>query len=138
MKMKFNIFTIGLIIVSFFAQSQNNITGYLQSVVQNNTGIKAAKQNFEAQTAAFKTNITPPNPELVYGYFPGNTDLIGIKEVFGVSQSFEFPSVYLNKLSLSRKQIARSQHAFKAYKLKILLQAKLLWYELIFQYINSK
>ena len=133
MKMNFNIFTIGLIFISLLARSQNNITGYLQSVVENNTSIKAARQNLEAQTVGYKTNITPPNPEIEYGYFPGNSDLIGVKEIFGVNQSFEFPSVYLNKISLSKKQVAWSQQRFNAYKLETLMQAKLLWYELVFQ-----
>ncbi|MFC2086199.1 TolC family protein [Bacteroidota bacterium] len=130
--MKFNILTFGLIIVAFFAQSQNNIDGYLQAVALNNTGIKAAKQNLEAQTAGYKTNIAPANPEIEYGYFPGNTDAIGVKEVFSISQSFEFPTVYTNKISLRKKQTALAENYFDAYKMETLFNAKQLCYEFIY------
>jgi len=130
--MKLKIILIGLSIIPIFCFSQNDLKEYLKSVETNNTGIKAVKQKMEAKKVAFKTNISPDNPEVEFGYFPGNTDAIGVKEVLSISQSFEFPTVYTNKLSLSKKQAEIANHYFNKYKLETLLKAKLLYFDLVY------
>ncbi len=88
-----------IILVLFFASDlyAQEFDALLDKIEENNTTLKSLRKQNEAQTLQLKATNTPENPEVEYGFFPGNTDAIGTKKVFGISQRFEFPGVYSSR-----------------------------------------
>jgi len=117
------------------SSSQNDINQVLKDVSANNPAIKAYNQYLEAEIAGYKTSLYPENPQIEYGYFPGNVSDIGTKETFGIKQTFNFPTVYFNKQKLTELQISQTEYKKQLYIQNILLQAKLCYYEII--YLNK-
>ena len=100
-KMTRYIFIIILSIFGFPVFSQSPFSDLIDSVKVNNPELKLARENLSMLKTEFKTGITPSDPAVEYGYFPGNKPDIGIKEVFGVTQEFDFPVVYIHKKNIA-------------------------------------
>lgn len=131
-----NIISICLIIaVSASATAQQNLDSILNNIKQNNKTIIANKQFWKAKKVEYKTGLYPENPKVEYGYFPGNSPVIGTKETFEVTQSFSFPTTYFNKQQHSKLQIEQADYQISAFRQEILLEAKFVCYELV--YLNK-
>ena len=90
-------FIILFLILTQLANAQVTLQTVLDSVAANNLQIKASSQNRESEIAFTRTGLTPVDPQVEYGYFPGSNDVIGNKSTLSVSQSFYFPTVYSRK-----------------------------------------
>lgn len=123
-----------LIIILLFASdiySQSNPDNILQSVSANNPSIKANEEFASMKKAEYKTGLNPENPVVEYGYFPGNSSAIGTKEVFGISQSFDFLLAYFKRKELSKLQSQGVDYQQNAIRQEVLLEAKKLYLDLV-------
>lgn len=86
---------------------------FLKSVKDNHPGIKAARELMEVGMADSKTGLSPDNPEINIGYFPGRPDAAGNKRVWEVSQSFDFPTRYarLKRLKATNRELAELEYS---------------------------
>ncbi|MBN2350801.1 MAG: TolC family protein [Bacteroidales bacterium] len=112
--------------------AQYSLPAFLDSVKKNNPELRLARENLELLKAGYNTGLTPANPAVEYGYFPGNQSQIGIKEVFSVSQSFDFPSAYVHKRNIARQKGIRSEYDYKSFEQEVLWQSVQLWNEGVF------
>ncbi len=112
--------------------AQKTINEVLQSVESNNKAIIANKNLWYSKQTENKIGLLPDNPSVSYGYFPGNTSDIGIKRTFGISQTLNFPTVYLKKNDLINDQLDYAGFQMIAFRQDVLLEAKLVCYELVF------
>lgn len=104
----------------------------LDSISVNNLQIKASLQNRDAEIINAHTGLTPDNPQVEYGYFPGNNDLIGNKSTLNVSQSFYFPTVYSHKKAGAKLQEGKSEEVHQVNKHEILIEAAIHYLELTY------
>lgn len=104
----------------------------LDSISVNNLQIKASLQNRDAEIINAHTGLTPDNPQVEYGYFPGNNDLIGNKSTLNVSQSFYFPTVYSHKKAGTKLQEGKSEEVHQVNKREILIEAAIHYLELTY------
>ncbi|MCJ7448837.1 MAG: TolC family protein [Bacteroidales bacterium] len=120
-----------LTFMTSFVSSQG-LQEFLNKVSDNNPEILAYRKLLEAKKIEARTGLTPSNPEVTAGYMPGNSDAIGIKKTWSVTQSFAFPSKYLLQKKISKNTIALVEQEVNYGMLLILLEAKTSMFDLIY------
>ena len=103
-----------------------DIKTVLSEIETNHPGLQTAMKKNQARAEEYKTTLQPPNPEVEYGYFPGNTSAVGTKKVFGVAQRFAFPTEYKSRKGMSDAWISYDQAEYQELRRKKLLEAKIL------------
>ena len=126
-----------LIITSVYSElfSQNEKVIYLKSVEINNIQLISAKSLTDARILEQKTMVNIQDPMVEYAYLPGNSDAIGVKSTFGVSQEFDFPTVYITRKKRTRNNIKSIHSDYQEIRREILLKAALNWNQYI--YLNK-
>jgi outer membrane protein, heavy metal efflux system len=114
-------------------KGQTSIDSVLANIARNNKTIIANTKYWEAKTLEYQTGLTPYNPKVDYDYLIGTPSNAGNQIDFAITQSFDFPTVYARKKSLSNEQIKQAEFQLKANRQDILLEAKLICIELIYR-----
>jgi len=130
MKMVKQILVILLVLVSFGARSQESINKILSEIEENSPGITALRAQFENEKAQARTDLLPPNPIVEFGRFPA-VQGAGVKQAWGVSQHFEFPTVYAKRNQLAKSTDRLANASYNATRQELLLEAKQTILELI-------
>lgn len=132
--MKKTIFAALLLAFSLVAYSQSGFDGVMQQIENNNTTLKAYDQQRQASRAGNHVGINMENPEVEFGRMWGtNSKAEGYKYDLGVTQSFDFPSVYHHKKKLAKEQDEISDLAYLEQRTEILNEARTICIELIYQ-----
>jgi outer membrane protein, heavy metal efflux system len=119
-----------MLFVGFSANGQGNIKAILTSIEENNTTIAALRAHFDYVKADARAELLPPNPSIEGGRFPA-VEGAGIKYAWGVSQSFEFPTVYAKRGQLAKTTDRFADASFSASRQAVLIDAKLTILELV-------
>ncbi len=108
-----------------------DIDSFLQEIESNNKELKAAQKMAEAQKASFGQDLLLPDPTVEAGFMNGSgADAVKKKE-YGVSQSFEFPTVYFKKSALADMKRKLAEAEYKVTRNNILLEAKMILMEYV-------
>jgi cobalt-zinc-cadmium efflux system outer membrane protein len=134
--MKKLLFVTGAFLSALHGITQNSVDNLLQQIEKNNKSILSSKKYAEAKKWEFSTGLTPYDPQVEYDYLFGSPAGAGNQKDFSVTQRFDFPSFYSRKKELSKQQIAQTNLQQQVQRQDILLEAKLVIYELI--YLNKK
>ncbi|MDR1129365.1 MAG: TolC family protein [Prevotellaceae bacterium] len=125
-----------LIIIAIMAGSsvfaQNSVDRALRSVEQNNTALKALKEEIDAQKLENKTGIYLPNPEVEFNYLWGNPNNIGNRNDIAVSQTFDFATITGMKRKIANKRNSLLELQYKSESLNVMLQARQYCVDLIY------
>lgn len=124
-----------ILIIALFASislAQNSINEALRQIEANNPSIKAMQAQGVVIKAEARAESRPPNPILEGGRFPAMQGA-GVKYAWGVSQHFDFPSVYAKRSQLARTTDQYANAYFNSVRQEVLLEAKLTILELIHQ-----
>ncbi|GHU67847.1 transporter [Bacteroidia bacterium] len=105
--------------------------GILNQIEENNTVLKALRQQADAEKVGNKTGILPENPEIEYHYLWGNQD--GNRTDFSVSQQFDFPMAYYHRKKVSDAQNRQIDLQYEIERNNILLETKRLLINLTYQ-----
>ena len=116
--------------ISVFAG--NDLDEFLKSVEANNLKLKSFREWSNAKKIGAQTGLTPDNPEVEFGYLPGNADEMGNMTTFKVSQKIEFPTVYSQKNKLSKLQQEQSDFEFQSQRLTVLNDASRFYIQRIY------
>ncbi|GET22897.1 transporter [Prolixibacter denitrificans] len=95
--------------------------------------MKAGRKLKEAKQWEYRTGLTPSDPEVEFGFMPGNTDALGNKKVFSATQSLDFPSVYHYRNKLADNQSEKAELDYRDFRQQLLLETQLTYYELVYQ-----
>lgn len=112
--------------------AQSGFDIFLNLVKENNAQLLAAKHEMLALQDEAKVGLTPANPKVRYGYMPGNNATPGNKTIWGIEQSFDFPTVYSTQKALSRNKIDLIELNYQKTKQDILLDAAMRYCEWVF------
>lgn len=115
--------------VSAYSQTFDDV---LKTIEGNNKEIQAGSKLVESRTLEHKQDKKLDGPELGYGYFPDNSSVIGTKQVFEISQSFNFPTYYKNQSAYSKLMINQEELGHLVLRQNILSQAKNLLVEYVY------
>ena len=91
--MRKTLIIIAAVMAAFPLQAQN-LESVLSSVERNNTTLKVLRAEADAAKAEARTGLTPADPELELGYLWGTPKEQGNRIDLGLTQSFDFPTVY--------------------------------------------
>ena len=116
--------------------AQNRVDSVVKQVERNNKSIQTNKKYWQAKQLEFKTGLTPYDPQVEYDYLFGSPVGAGNQKDFTITQRLDFPTVYKRKKELSGQQIAQTTLQQQVYRKDILLEAKLLFLEIV--YLNKK
>ena len=89
------IFFLVFLIFSLKVSGQN-VNAFMQEVLKYHPYIVSGREMLLTKKAESKTGLTPADPNINIGYFPGIPESIGDKVTWSVSQSIDFPTVYKN------------------------------------------
>ena len=124
-----------IILSTIFAQSaiaQVSLQTVLDSVAANNLQIKASSENRDAEVAFTRTGLTPVDPHVEYGYFPGSNSEIGNKSTLSVTQSFYFPTVYARKKDGAKLSGEKSGELHRFTTRNVLMDAASQYIEMVY------
>lgn len=114
------------------AMAQSPLDRLLESIAQNNKSLKTTLGQVEADNIRQKTGIFLPNPTIEYNYMTGKPSELGNKTDFGVTQAFDFPSVYILQNKIAGLHGDANQYRFLSRKQEVLRQAAEIYAEQVF------
>lgn len=121
-----------LITATLSATAQTSIEDVLSSVETNNKELQANRQLITAQKLASKLDNNLPAPSVSYVHQYGNREGMGIQGELVASQSFDFPSVYVQRHKLAKAKGESYDRQGAEVRQQILLQAKEVCLDLVF------
>lgn len=127
------IYIIASIIVIPSLSAQDAISNVLKEIEVNNTTLAALREKANADKVGNKTGINIPNPEVEFEHSWGSASDVGNKTDFNVTQSFDFPLVYRYRSQLSNELNQKIDLEYEQQVKNILLEARILCIELIYQ-----
>lgn len=113
--------------------AQNSFYGLLQKIEENNTTLKAYREQTNANKIGNKTGINMANPEVEFAYLWGSPNAASHRTNLDISQSFDFPTAYRYKSQLAEGKNKQLDLAYDQQRRDILQQARLLCIELAYQ-----
>lgn len=130
--MKRYLIIVTLITATLSATAQTSIEDVLSSVETNNKELQANRQLITAQKLASKLDNNLPDPSVSYVHQYGNREGMGIQGELVASQSFDFPSVYVQRHKLAKAKGESYDRQGAEVRQQILLQAKEVCLDLVF------
>ncbi len=113
------------------ASGQNSIDEVLRSIEANNKELQANGQLTVSKKLEAKLDNNLPDPSVSYVHQYGNREGMGIQGELVASQSFDFPSVYVQKNKLAKSKAVSYDRQGAEFRQQILLQAKELCLDLV-------
>lgn len=102
----------------------------LRDIERNSTSLAAMARRTEAQKIGNRTGLAPENPEVEFGYLPGIHG--GARKDVGISQSFDFPTLYSRKGKLADAQDVSADWQLRSQRMELLLTAEQYCIELVY------
>ncbi|WP_278625930.1 TolC family protein [Parabacteroides gordonii] len=106
------------------ASGQNSIDEVLRSIEANNKELQANKQLVASQKLEAKLDNNLADPTVTYSHLYGNREGMGFTGEFVASQSFDFPSLYVQRGKLAKLRGEGIEHQGEEFRQQTLLQAK--------------
>ncbi len=111
-----------------------DVDSFLKELEYNNKELRTAKKLAEAQKASFGQDLLLSDPTVEADFMNSSGENATSKKGYGITQSFDFPTVYFKKSSLaeSKREVAEAEYLKS--RNEILLEAKLILMDyIIFQ-----
>jgi cobalt-zinc-cadmium resistance protein CzcA len=129
-------FTSILNIINGQQQRVINLHDAIQMALDSNLSVKSASLSIDVQKALKGASLDLPKTVIdgQYGQFNSYTNDNSV----AISQSFAFPSVYVNRFKLANANIKSSELQFKGSQLEIATQVKQVYWQSVFLYSKQK
>ena len=126
------IIMIAALLASVSLAARENINSILSSIEENNTTLKALKEETKAQKLGNKTGIYLSDPDVAFGYLWGNPSNIGTRQDFNITQTFDIPTItgMKKRLADNKNELVELQYASE--RINLLLEAKQYIIDLIY------
>lgn len=127
-------FLIIILLVSSGATglAQTSMEEVLRSIENNNKDLQANRQLTVSKKLEAKLDNNLADPSVSYTHQYGNKEGMGVQGELVASQSFDFPSVYVQRNKLSKAMGASFERQGDEFRQQILLQAKEVCLDLVF------
>ncbi len=111
-----------------------NLNDAIQMALDSNLSVKSAGLSIDVQKALKGSSLDLPKTDIngQYGQFNSYTNDNSV----AISQSFAFPSVYVNRYKLANANIKSSELQYQGSRLEIATQVKQIYFQ--FVYLSSK
>ena len=116
---------------SLSVAAQGSISDVVASVEQNNTRLKAARARVSSDSIALRASNNLEDPRVAFEYNFGSKN-VGDKWAIGVSQGFEWPSIYSERSRANIHRIDALSAAERAERADLILNTRLICLNLIY------
>lgn len=114
------------------AWAQMSIEDVLRSVEANNKSLQAGKQLIESRKLEARTGNFLPNPTVEWNQLWADRSVGGNANELAVVQSFDFPSVYINRHRLAKVKEDAADLQYAVLRQEVLLKAQQICQEIIY------
>lgn len=114
------------------AWAQAGMEEVLRSVEENNKSLQAGRQLIESRKLDARTGNYLPNPTIEWNQLWADKSVGGNANELAVVQSFDFPSVYINKNRLARVKEDAAEWEYAVLRQQVLLKAQQVCLEIIY------
>lgn len=130
METKFKILLL-LLFLPYLGRPQASLDSVLVTVKSTNKILIASRLQMEAEIREARTGIYLPNPEVQFDYLWGDPTSSGNRTDFGISQSFSFPSVYVQRSNQSGLRQTGASLKYMQKEREVLLKAESDWLNIV-------
>jgi cobalt-zinc-cadmium efflux system outer membrane protein len=128
-----NIFIILILAgINISSLAQNSIDYIIEQIEKNNTTLAAYRLSTQADKTGNKTGILPDNPSVGLNFLKGDPSSLGKRTDFSISQSFEFPTVYMYQNQIANLKNEQSDLNYQNQRNSIVLQTRIVLAELTY------
>lgn len=123
---------IAFVSMTFVSGAQNSADVVLASVEKNNPELQALRKRTESEKYGFKAERMVEAPEVGFDYLWGSPADIGTRKDISVTQSIDIATISGTKGKIAKSESELSDMQFNVRRQEILLQAKLLYINIIY------
>lgn len=123
---------IAFVSMTFVSLAQNSAEVVLASVEKNNPELQALRKRTESEKYGFKAERMVESPEVGFDYLWGSPADIGTRKDISVTQSIDIATISGTKGKIAKSESELSDMQFNVRRQEILLQAKLLYINIIY------
>lgn len=123
---------IAFVSMTFVSWAQNSAEVVLASVEKNNPELQALRKHTESEKYGFKAERMVEAPEVGFDYLWGSPADIGTRKDISVTQSIDIATISGTKGKIAKSESELSDMQFNVRRQEILLQAKLLYINIIY------
>lgn len=123
---------IAFVSMTFASGAQNSAEVVLASVEKNNPELQALRKRTESEKYGFKAERMVEGPEVGFDYLWGSPADIGTRKDISVTQSIDIATISGTKGKIAKSESEFSDMQFNVRRQEILLQAKLLYINIIY------
>ena len=116
---------------SLSVAAQGSISDVVASVEQNNARLKAARARVSSDSIALRASNNLEDPRVAFEYNFGSKS-VGDKWAIGVSQGFDWPTIYGERNRANNHRIDALSAAERAERADVILNTRLLCLDLIY------
>lgn len=120
-----------MLLAGFSASAQDELNTVLTDIEANNATLAALRKLRDAQTIEARVGNSLDDPQVSFGYKWGHNSEPGKSGDFSVSQPFDFPTVYANRNKLAKLQAEQYGYEYLAARQELLLDAQMLYIQLV-------
>jgi len=124
-------FLLLIIFLPFIGRTQASLDSVLAAVKSTNKVLIASRLQMEAEMREARTGIYLPNPEVQFDYLWGDPTSSGNRTDFGITQSFSFPSVYVQRSNQSGLRQTGASLKYLQKEREVLLKAESDWLNIV-------
>lgn len=132
---RIKIVIMALLLSASIAAGAQTADEILAEIENNNTTLKALRQEIEARRLGNRTGIFLPDPEAQFNYLWGDPSMLGNRINIAVTQSFDFPTAYGHRRQISRARNDQLEIEYERNLKAILYNARLILTDIV--YYNS-
>lgn len=123
---------IAFVSMTFVSVAQNSAEVVLASVEKNNPELLALRKRTESEKYGFKAERMVEGPEIGFDYLWGSPADLGTRKDISVTQSIDIATISGTKGKIAKSESELSDMQFNVRRQEILLQAKLLYINIIY------
>ena len=124
---------IGVILFVCGTVSAQDFTVVLQQIEQNNTSLKALREQVDADKMASRTSLAPADPEVEVNYLWGNAVAEGNRFDLNAMQQFDFPTAYYYRKKIAEGRCSEAEWQYAIGRRRVLQQAELCCVEWVYR-----
>jgi cobalt-zinc-cadmium efflux system outer membrane protein len=124
-------YLILLVILPFAGRPQASLDSVIAAVQATNATLIVSRLQMDAEMKAARTGIYLPNPEVQFDYLWGDPVSSGNRTDFGVTQSFSFPSVYVQRSNQSGLLKTGASLKYLQKEREVIMKAKSAWINIV-------
>ena len=123
---------VSLLFLGFSLSAQTSFDKITGEIERNSTTLAAIRKGVDADKIGSKTSIFLDNPDFEFHYLWGTPSSLDNRMDFYVTQTFDFPSVYVYKSQMADSKIKQFDIGYQRYRISLISQVRSILLDLVY------